>query len=247
MLLFRVERIAEKSPIGSQVDFRALRRSLTKLQEASSLLDKEKAHAYWQLKKALWKFRHLRIVRHHLRKIYCKVHDWFGKKCHKRRHEHKRDIIPLILSNLVRGDEQVNFKPRFSRLPGLTKEQTEQAGCKFGLGPCHRSLKKVIHAIKHIRDVNKRLSKFEQGFISEEGIKDREWYRHLGVAPGKWLGVCWFCVGFGVSDRLLSGYGATTLPALTESITIEHNATQAEYEVKRLETLVDGIIKSIGL
>jgi len=45
---------------------------------------------------------------------------------------------------------------------------------------------------------------------------------------------------------LSSGYGATTFPALTESITIENNVTQAEYEVKRLEVLVDGIIKSIG-
>jgi N-acetylated-alpha-linked acidic dipeptidase len=37
--------------------------------------------------------------------------------------------------------------------------------------------------------INKKLRSFEQGFISEEGIKDREWYRHLGVAPGKWLGL----------------------------------------------------------
>ena len=36
--------------------------------------------------------------------------------------------------------------------------------------------------------VNKKLIAFERGFISEDGIKDREWYRHLGVAPGKWLG-----------------------------------------------------------
>jgi hypothetical protein len=27
-------------------------------------------------------------------------------------------------------------------------------------------------------------------FIHPAGIKDREWYRHLGVAPGKWLGKC---------------------------------------------------------
>lgn len=51
---------------------------------------------------------------------------------------------------------------------------------------------------------------------------------------------------FGVSDGLFPGYGATTLPALTESITIENNATQAEYEVKRLEALVNGIIRDIG-
>lgn len=55
-----------------------------------------------------------------------------------------------------------------------------------------------------------------------------------------------FMLAFDVSDDLSSGYGATTFPALTESITIENNATQAEYEVKRLETLVDGITRRIG-
>ena len=55
-----------------------------------------------------------------------------------------------------------------------------------------------------------------------------------------------FIYAFDISDDLFSGYGATTFPALTESITIESNATQAEYEVKRLRALVDGITKSIG-
>ena len=41
---------------------------------------------------------------------------------------------------------------------------------------------------KRIQRVNKKLSAFERGFISESGIKDREWYKHLAVAPGKWLG-----------------------------------------------------------
>jgi hypothetical protein len=34
----------------------------------------------------------------------------------------------------------------------------------------------------------------EHRFLSEQGIKDREWYKHKGTAPGKWL-----------------GYGATTV------------------------------------
>ena len=34
--------------------------------------------------------------------------------------------------------------------------------------------------------INKKLASFERGFLSDAGIKDREWYRHLGVAPGKW-------------------------------------------------------------
>ena len=42
-----------------------------------------------------------------------------------------------------------------------------------------------------------------------------------------------------------SGYGATTFPALTEAFTIEKNATLAEYEAKRLQTLIEGITKAI--
>jgi N-acetylated-alpha-linked acidic dipeptidase len=47
---------------------------------------------------------------------------------------------------------------------------------------------KLIEAAKVVRKINQKLASFERGFIHEEGIKDREWYRHLGVAPGKWLG-----------------------------------------------------------
>jgi len=239
--LDKVEHLAEKSSIELQVDFRKLRRSLSELQEASLRLDKEKVHAYWQLKNALRKLQHRRVVRHKLRKAYCEVRRWFGKKCHsKHEHEDKRkhshDITPLVPPELVRGDGHAKFKPRVGRLAGWIKEQERgehsphrRSGHKPGLSHCGRGRKEVIRAAKHVHDVNKRLSKFEQGFISEDGIKDREWYRHLGVAPGKWL-----------------GYGATTFPALTESITIENNATQAEYEIKRLEALVDGIVKSIG-
>jgi N-acetylated-alpha-linked acidic dipeptidase len=38
-----------------------------------------------------------------------------------------------------------------------------------------------------------------------------------------------------------SGYGATTLPALTEAITIEKNDTLANYEVSRLTEAVERI------
>jgi N-acetylated-alpha-linked acidic dipeptidase len=81
---------------------------------------------------------------------------------------------------------------------------------------------KFIRAAKRVQRANKKLKSFEQGFISEEGIKEREWYRHLGVAPGKWL-----------------GYGATTFPALTEAITIEKNVTLAKDEAGRLIDLID--------
>jgi N-acetylated-alpha-linked acidic dipeptidase len=52
----------------------------------------------------------------------------------------------------------------------------------------HFPLHKLIKAAKRISKANKKIIDFERGFISKEGIKDREWYKHLGVAPGKWLG-----------------------------------------------------------
>ena len=41
------------------------------------------------------------------------------------------------------------------------------------------------------------------------------------------------------------GYGATTLPALTEAITIEKNATLADYEAKRLQSVIDQLTEAL--
>ena len=57
--------------------------------------------------------------------------------------------------------------------------------------------RKLIEAVKAVRKINQKLASFERGFIHEDGIKDREWYRHLGVAPGKWLGMGLHDVGVG--------------------------------------------------
>lgn len=51
-----------------------------------------------------------------------------------------------------------------------------------------RPTRRLIKAAREVRAVNQHLATFERGFISKDGIKDREWYKHLGVAPGKWLG-----------------------------------------------------------
>lgn len=63
-------------------------------------------------------------------------------------------------------------RPRLPHLPGDAK-----------------LLREIIKAVKRVRTVNAKLASFERGFISKEGINDREWYKHLGVAPGKWLGM----------------------------------------------------------
>ena len=200
----RVEGIAEKSSVKSKIDFHKLRHSLSELREASLRLDEEKARAYWRLKKALWKLQHRRVIRHKLRKAYCKVRGWFGKECHPKHrhegeHEDNHDAIPLVPPASIRGNEPVRSKQRIGRLPRWIEEQGQKSehrgpGHKRRHGHCGYGRKEVIRAAKHVHDVNKRLSTFEQGFISEDGIKDREWYRHLGVAPGKWLGACWFHV-----------------------------------------------------
>jgi hypothetical protein len=45
--------------------------------------------------------------------------------------------------------------------------------------------KAVARILLEIRAINKKRRSFESGFLSQQGIKDREWYRHKGTAPGK--------------------------------------------------------------
>lgn len=49
--------------------------------------------------------------------------------------------------------------------------------------------KKQKKVIRQLRSINKRKMGFERGFISKEGLPRRQWYKHLGVAPGENLGV----------------------------------------------------------
>jgi N-acetylated-alpha-linked acidic dipeptidase len=66
------------------------------------------------------------------------------------------------------------------------------------LGKIHCRNKKRHHwrvLMRKIRSINRRKMGFERGFISEEGLPKRSWYKHLAVAPGYNL-----------------GYGATTMP-----------------------------------
>ena len=44
---------------------------------------------------------------------------------------------------------------------------------------------------------------------------------------------------------MLGSYGATTLPGLTEALTLEKNSTLAKHEAERLTVLVNKLSKSI--
>lgn len=86
---------------------------------------------------------------------------------------------------------------------------------------------RLQHLLLAIRDANTASKAFERGFISKHGLPLRPWYRHLGVAPGRWL-----------------GYGATTFPALTEAVTLDggKGASEAAQELAgKLELLADAI------
>lgn len=93
----------------------------------------------------------------------------------------------------------------------MKKDEQNQTLPRFPEFPPFKHIKEIKQVLEEIRAINKKLQAFEGGFISEEGIKvsygkiystigslnahqDREWYKHKGVAPGKWL-----------------GYGATTV------------------------------------
>ena len=49
----------------------------------------------------------------------------------------------------------------------------------------------------------------------------------------------------GLVTEMFLGYGATTLPALTESFTIDHNTTLAKHEARRLKKLINKLAKKI--
>ncbi|KAH8096736.1 Zn-dependent exopeptidase [Cristinia sonorae] len=155
--------------------FSKLRKSIQKLQKASTELDAEKVEAEKKFKELIDKIRRRK-----------------SHGCHK-------SILRRIFRWVKIGLEIENFPER-----------------------------KFIKAAKRVQKANAKLIAFERGFISEGGIKDREWYKHLGVAPGKWL-----------------GYGATTLPGLTEALTIDRNVTLAHEEAKRLTTLLHKLTKSL--
>ncbi|KAI0053738.1 Zn-dependent exopeptidase [Auriscalpium vulgare] len=130
-------------------------------------------------------------------------------------HAEQREKDDAVLATIL-GEEVDEKKPHFPHLPHHPHWPHWPRP-----KPRHPS-RRMLRAFKAVRKVNQKLVAFERGFIHEDGIKDREWYRHLGVAPGKWL-----------------GYGATTLPALTEAITIEKNATLVEYEATRLKEAIE--------
>ncbi|CAE6538397.1 unnamed protein product [Rhizoctonia solani] len=125
----------------------------------------------------------------------------------------------------ARLDEYIN---RTSR-EGTTnaRESLQKAFGSFGSGTCRTS--ELAELIVDVREINKKLSNFERGFISEAGLPGREWYRHLIVAPGKW-----------------TGYGATTFPSLTEAISEDRDPVRAAQQIERLTQLLHALADNLN-
>ena len=197
-------------------DFSELRSSISKLQSTSVALDTEKADAEKYLKKLLRKWRR---VQHGHGRAWCrkahrllkKIKSWLGiggKACGHNSLEEGRGVLGHEQPSNLGASRRL--KPRIGRYPAWLKEQQEKERERdehdivshldngdnhFGFGHGRRKwklIKKIAEAAKRVQASNQKLVAFERGFIHEDGIKDREWFRHLGVAPGKWLGTSYF-------------------------------------------------------
>ena len=158
-------------------DFSGLRKSIQGVQAASKALDEEKDEAERKFRELLDKLPHRR--RH---AVHAHPHAHPDRSEHGHGHEHGEDRPRHVHLRGHCGQR------RFSSLPEWLRRILERI---FGHGKPPGPIRKFIEAAKRVQRANARLVAFERGFISEEGIKDREWYKHLGVAPGKWLGTCW--------------------------------------------------------
>ncbi|KAI5833642.1 hypothetical protein K523DRAFT_413088 [Schizophyllum commune Tattone D] len=219
-------------------EFAELGAAIAKLQEASAALDKEKYEAEKAFLEALKKLppfppqsKCAKKRNSFLGKAAMWVKSVFGVPPPDV--EAERDWVAWVYRQMEKFDEQgeqvhhhehkeeqVDGKPEHHPHPHHEHDHhrehhhhDDQHHPKLP----HFPLREFLKAARRVQVANHKVRSFERGFISEEGIPEREWYRHLGVAPGKWL-----------------GYGATTFPALTEAITFEEDEDRAAYEAARL-------------
>ncbi|CEP11414.1 hypothetical protein [Parasitella parasitica] len=69
--------------------------------------------------------------------------------------------------------------------------------------------------VKRLATINDRLAFFERGFIDNEGIKDRDWFKHVIFAPGLW-----------------TGYASQVFPAIADGIEAKDYAQALHAEAR---------------
>lgn len=234
-------RVTEVIPQGQEsIDLLPLRESVNNLYTASLKLDEEKERAEKHLWKVIkhWQKHHRHRHHRHHRHPHCPHRD-NSKETHSDGHVSERTSV-LRQSCVSRWRRLTAY---IKRLLGLDTPPHPRHPCRR-----HRRLpRKLIRAVKRIQAVNKKVSTFEAGFINEGGLVDREWFKHLGVAPGKWLGWGNYIMTLIMYWCITKSYGATTFPGLTEAFTISRNATLAKYEMERLVTNLNKLAKDIAV
>ncbi|WVW83943.1 hypothetical protein I302_105966 [Kwoniella bestiolae CBS 10118] len=206
--LEKVENIANSSSssLNGSINFEALSLSIKSVTKASHKLDAERKELIEKLRKLLPK-----------PKPQHGQASWFGKSCHSD-HEPSGQGQIQTWEKSQSGEQASGFGGHFP-FPHLPIPKL----------PSPEKLKEIKKVLKEVRVVNKKLQHFEYGFISEKGLKDREWYKHKITAPGLWL-----------------GYGATTLPSITEAITIDHSTDLAQKEVDDVAQLLNTVAQRLN-
>ncbi|KAG8943630.1 hypothetical protein FRC03_002411 [Tulasnella sp. 419] len=199
----------EAAAAGLHNSFHHLANRIEHLQTASHHLDHAKTKAAHELEKALEELEkhrkqhgqgHRRLSAHHPH--HCTGQPW----------RRTRDWIKSVCG--------VQSQAAASNPEGTCKLHRQLSDSQDGDNHLPAPVRRVMHAARVVVAINKKLSSFERGFIDKEGIKDREWYRNIVVAPGKW-----------------KGYGATTFPALSEAIETK-DSKLVHHEIGRLSHLV---------
>lgn len=178
-VISRVEEIASEMPI--KPSFSGLRNVINDLQSASADLDEEKEEAEEDFRDLLRQLpdKHKHCRRHKFRRIAEWIKRLFGVQPRDEHHPGHDFWMDVAFGNAqLQGDTRYHS---LARKPSLPQQQSRHHSSGI-------PIRKFIKAAKRVRNANRKLAAFERGFISEGGIKDREWYKHLGVAPGLWLG-----------------------------------------------------------
>jgi hypothetical protein len=132
---------------------------------------------------------------------------------------------------------------------------------------------KIRAVLEEIKGINAKIRSFEQGFIGE-GLKDREWYKHVGTAPyvsalihslseinAHTLSprLQWQVARIRASACLRSrppliccvdppcshAQGATTFPSITEALTLDRDVAAAQVEADKVALLLKAMAKRL--
>ena len=201
LYLKKVEYIAKDLELTEGLDLEPLHGAIEGLVKASEELDETKVAAVKKLHELLPKPGH-----HGRPKFFSSVaRAWwtvraaFGSQKAIERLAHIRlqgDLAQNGLSQIELWNDAEMSESEAPQWPEFPSPKLPKfpSGPHMPNLPKHGKMGEIKKVLEEIRGINKKLQYFEGGFISEEGIKEREWYKHKGVAPGIWL-----------------GYGATTV------------------------------------